>query len=126
MEACLTRHFVSRALRKLGHEPRIIPAIYVMPFVKVQKNDYNDAEAIAEAALRPYLVRCVRRVRSSSTCKPAIGCASSWCRAGRRRSIRSEPSSLSRALPFGAGVTALRISLFDILKNREDEISPRK
>ena len=31
MEACLSAHFVSRALRKLGHEPRIIPAIYVKP-----------------------------------------------------------------------------------------------
>jgi transposase len=55
MEACLSAHFVSRALRALGHEPRIIPAIYVKPFVKGQKNDYNDAEAIAEAALRPNL-----------------------------------------------------------------------
>jgi hypothetical protein len=58
-EACLSAHFVSRALRQLGHEPRIIPAIYVKPFVKGQKNDYNDAEAIAEAALRPNL-RVVR------------------------------------------------------------------
>jgi hypothetical protein len=53
MEACLSAHFVSRALRQLGHEPRIIPAINVKPFVKGQKNDYNDAEAIAEASLRP-------------------------------------------------------------------------
>ena len=59
MEACLSAHFVSRSLRQLGHEPRIIPAIYVKPFVKGQKNDYNDAEAIAEAALRPNL-RTVR------------------------------------------------------------------
>jgi transposase len=55
MEACLSAHFVSRALRAFGHKPRIIPAIYVKPFVKGQKNDYNDAEAIAEAALRPNL-----------------------------------------------------------------------
>src|SRR6478736_8000439 len=55
MEACLSAHFVSRTLRALGHEPRIIPAIYVKPFLKGQKNDYNDAEAIAEAALRPNL-----------------------------------------------------------------------
>jgi transposase len=41
MEACLSAHFVSRAPRALGHEPRIIPAIYVKPFVKGQKNDYN-------------------------------------------------------------------------------------
>ena len=55
MEACLSAHFVSRVLRALGHKPRIIPAIYVKPFMKGQKNDYNDAEAIAEAALRPNL-----------------------------------------------------------------------
>jgi transposase len=55
MEACLSAHFVSRTVRKLGHEPRIIPAFYVKPFVKGQKNDYNDAEAIAEAAVRPNL-----------------------------------------------------------------------
>ena len=55
MEACLSAHFVSRTLRKMGFEPRIIPAIYVKPFNKGQKNDYNDAEAIAEAALRPNL-----------------------------------------------------------------------
>ena len=35
------------------HQPRIISAIYVKPFVKGQKNDYNEAETIAEAALRP-------------------------------------------------------------------------
>ena len=57
MEACLSAHFVSRTLRALGHEPRIIPAIYVKPSVKGQKNDYNDAEAVAEAALRPNLRR---------------------------------------------------------------------
>jgi transposase len=39
----------------MGFEPRIIPAIYVTPFNKGQKNDYNDAEAIAEASLRPNL-----------------------------------------------------------------------
>lgn len=55
MEACLSAHFVNRTLRGLGFEPRIIPAIYVKPFIKGQKNDYNDAEAIAEAALRPNL-----------------------------------------------------------------------
>ena len=55
MEACLSAHFVSRTLRGMGFKPRIIPAIYAKPFNKGQKNDYNDAEAIAEAALRPNL-----------------------------------------------------------------------
>ena len=55
----MSAHFVSRTLRGLGFEPRIMPAKYTKPFLKGQKNDYNDAEAIAEAALRPNL-RCVR------------------------------------------------------------------
>lgn len=40
MEACLSAHFVSRRLRALGFEPRIIPAIYVKPFSKGQKNHH--------------------------------------------------------------------------------------
>ena len=99
LEACLSAHFVSRTLRRLGHTPRIIPAIYVKPFTKGQKNDYNDAEAIAEAALRPNLVSCRKRRRISSTCRRCIACAPGWCRAVRRRSIRSALFSSSMGLP---------------------------
>ncbi|MCK5444489.1 MAG: IS110 family transposase [Rhodospirillaceae bacterium] len=53
MEACATSHHWGREIGKLGHETRLIPPVYVKPFVKRQKNDANDAEAIAEAASRP-------------------------------------------------------------------------
>jgi transposase len=53
MEACATAHEWGRAIGELGHEVRLIPPIYVKPFVKRQKNDVADAEAIAEAAARP-------------------------------------------------------------------------
>lgn len=53
MEACATSHFWGREVAKLGHAVRLIPPIYVKPFVKRQKNDAADAEAIAEAAARP-------------------------------------------------------------------------
>jgi transposase len=53
MEACGGSHFLGRALREQGHEVRLIPAQYVKPFVKTNKNDYIDAEAIAEAVGRP-------------------------------------------------------------------------
>jgi transposase len=53
MEACATSHYWGREIGKLGHEARLIPPVYVKPFVKHQKNDANDAEAIAEAASRP-------------------------------------------------------------------------
>ncbi|MEM6550248.1 MAG: IS110 family transposase [Pseudomonadota bacterium] len=53
MEACATAHDWGRRVGELGHEVRLIPPIYVKPFVKRQKNDAADAEAIAEAASRP-------------------------------------------------------------------------
>jgi transposase len=53
MEACSTSHYWAREISGLGHEVKLIPPIYVKPFVKRQKNDAADAEAIVEAALRP-------------------------------------------------------------------------
>jgi transposase len=53
MEACGGLHFLGRALREQGHEVRLIPAQYVKPYVKTNKSDYIDAEAIAEAVGRP-------------------------------------------------------------------------
>ena len=53
MEACATSHHWGRVAQQHGHEVRLVPAAYVKPFVKRQKNDRADAEAIAEAASRP-------------------------------------------------------------------------
>ena len=53
MEACSGAHFLGRALREQGHEVRLMPAQYVKPYVKTNKSDYIDAEAIAEAVQRP-------------------------------------------------------------------------
>ena len=53
MEACGGAHFLGRALREQGHEVRLMPAQYVKPYVKTNKNDFIDAEAIAEAVTRP-------------------------------------------------------------------------
>lgn len=53
MEACGSSHFWGRVFRKMGHEARLIPAQFVKTFVKTNKIDANDAEAIVEAALRP-------------------------------------------------------------------------
>lgn len=53
MVACTTAHFWARKIGALDHEVRLVPPAYVKPFVKRQKNDAADTEAIAEAANRP-------------------------------------------------------------------------
>jgi transposase len=53
MEACCGAHHLGRVLRDQGHEVRLMSPEYVQPYVKAQKNDERDAEAIAEAATRP-------------------------------------------------------------------------
>ena len=53
METCVGAHHLSRKLASLGHDARLMPAKYVRPYSKGPKNDFNDAEAIAEAVQRP-------------------------------------------------------------------------
>jgi transposase len=53
MEACASAHYWAREIAAVGHEVRLLPPAYVKPFVKRQKNDAADAEAICEAAQRP-------------------------------------------------------------------------
>jgi len=55
MEACAGSHFLGRALREQGHDVRLMPAQYVKPYVKTNKNDAKDAEAICEAVSRPHM-----------------------------------------------------------------------
>ena len=125
MEACLSAHFVSRTLRKLGFEPRIIPAIYVKPFIKGQKKDYNDAEAIAEAALRPNL-KFVQEKTQDQLDLQALHRVRSRMVSRRTATINQIRAFLiEQGITVRTGAHALRNSLFAILENRKDEISPR-
>src|SRR3990172_5726862 len=125
MEACLSAHFVSRRLRALGFEPRIIPAIYVKPFSKGQKNDYNDAEAIAEAVLRPNLNLVKEKTQEQLDLQA--------CHRVRSRLVSRRTATINQIRAFliehgiavRTGANALRNSLPEILRNRKDEISSR-
>jgi transposase len=75
MEACVGAHHFSRKLKAFGHDARLMPAKYVRPYSKGQKNDFRDAEAIAEAVQRPTMKSWRRRPPSSSTCRRSTGCA---------------------------------------------------
>jgi transposase len=75
MEACYSSHYWGREIAKLGHETKLIPAQHVTPFVRGNKNDHNDAFAIAEACQRAHIrfvpvkseqqqeINCLHRIR---------------------------------------------------------------
>src|SRR5437868_10725366 len=88
MEACVGAHHLSRKLQMLGHDARLMPAKYVRPYSRGQKNDFRDAEAIAEAVERPTMKFVAPRRWSNWICRRWIGCASGWCRNAPASSTR--------------------------------------
>ena len=64
MEACASAHYWGPAIGRLGHEMRLMPSVYVKPYVKRHKNDAADAEAICEAVSRPTM--CFVAVKSET------------------------------------------------------------
>ena len=125
MEACLSAHFVSRTLRGMGFDPRIIPAIYVKPFNKGQKNDYNDAEAIAEAAPRPNL-RTVTEKSQDQLDLQALHRVRARLVSRRTATINQIRACLiEQGVTVRSGLRALRNFFVTILEQRREEISPR-
>ena len=125
MEACSGAHHIGRRLEALGHDVRLIPAQYVKPFLKGHKNDYRDAEAIAEAVQRPtmHFVRlktpdqmdllALHRVRSR-----LVG-----LRTGVINQIRG--FLIERGITVRQGPAPLRKALRDILSSSSGGLSQR-
>jgi transposase len=87
MEACSSAHHWARELARLGHVVRLIAPAYVKPFVKRQKNDAADAEAICEAAQRPTMrFVAVKSMTAQANAVVCSGRAISWSANGHRRS----------------------------------------
>ena len=125
MEACVGAHHLSRQLLGLGHDVRMMPARYVKPFLKGQKNDYRDAEAIAEAVQRP-------RMRFVAT-KSVEQLDLQALHRVRARLVRHRTAVINqiRALLLERGIAVrqgqrfLRAALPDILSRETDLLSPR-
>ena len=125
MEACSGAHHIGRRLTELGHDVRLIPAQYVKPFLKGHKNDYRDAEAIAEAVQRPTMrfvaiktpeqmdLLALHRVRSRLV--------------GQRTGVINQIRGflIERGITVRQGVMPLRKALPDILSSNQDALSPR-
>jgi len=126
MEACVGgAHHLSRKLRELGHAARLMPAKYVRPYSKGQKNDFRDAEAIAEAMQRPTMkfvatktadqldLQALHRVRERLVSQ----------RTGIINQIRA--FLLERGVAVRQGLRVLRVELPRILATPPDVLSPR-
>jgi len=125
MEACVGAHHLSRKLKALGHDARLMPAKYVRPYAKGQKNDFNDAEAIAEAVQRPAMkfvatktaeqldLQALHRVRERLVSQ----------RTGIVNQIRA--FLLERGIAVRQGLRFLRLELPRLLAARSDVLSPR-
>jgi transposase len=125
MEACAGAHHVARRLAAYGHDARLIPAKYVKPFLKGHKNDYRDAEAIAEAVGRPTMrfvplksveqldLQALHRVRSRLVShRTAVINQIRGFLLERGNIVRQGPTALRRALPEILGGTG------DVLSSR--------
>ena len=125
MEACTGAHHLSRKLQALGHDARLMPAKYVRPYSKGQKNDFRDAEAIAEAVQRPTMkfvatktaeqldLQALHRVRERLV--------------GQRTGIINQIRAflLERGIAVRQGLRFLRAELPTILATPSDVLSPR-
>src|SRR5437899_2373830 len=125
MEACVGAHHLSSKLQMVGHDARLMPAKYVRPYSKGQKNDFRDAEAIAEAVQRPTMkfvatktadqldLQALHRVRERLVSQ----------RTGIINQIRA--FLLERGIAVRQGQRFLRAELPRILAAPPDVLSPR-
>ena len=125
MEACVGAHHLSRRLIALGHDARLMPAKYVKAFLKGHKNDYRDAEAIAEAVQRPTM-----RFVATKTAEQLDLQALHRVRArlvSERTAVVNEIRSflLERGVAVAKGIWRLRRALPDILATHTSALSPR-
>src|SRR3979409_739293 len=84
MEACCGAHHLGRVFAAQGNDTRLMSPEYVRPYVKAQKNDELDAEAIAEAATRPTMRFVAVKSSLNRTSRRCIGRVNAWCRSGQR------------------------------------------
>ncbi len=125
MEACSGAHFLGRTLRSQGHNVKLIPAQFVKPFVKSNKNDFLDAEAIAEAVDRQNMrfvpiktddqldLQALHRVRDRLI--------------ARRTSVINQLRAflLERGMTFAKMPTKLKVAMPEILENADSNLTPR-
>ncbi len=123
MEACATAHYWARELSALGHRVKLVPPQYVKPFVRGNKNDYNDALAIAEAVTRPEM-RFVPVKTTEQQDVQALHRLREKCLQARTALCNQLRGLLAEyGLIVPQGVNRLRASLPELLEDGENGLS---
>ena len=125
MEACSGSHHIGRQLAAVGHNVRLIPAQYVKPFLKGHKNDYRDAEAIAEAVQRPTMNFVAIKTPEQSDLLSLHRVRSRLV--GRRTAVINQIRGflIERGITVRQGPGPLRKALPEILSSPTEVLSPR-
>src|SRR6266550_8634341 len=125
MEACCGAHHFGRLLRSQGHTVRLMSPEYVRPYVKAQKNDDRDAEAIAEAATRPTM-RFVALKSEEQLDMQTLHRARDRA-VGERTSLMNQLRAvlLERGVIVPQGRAKLRLRITELLRQPPEQISSR-
>ena len=123
MEACASAHDWGRTLRALGHEVKLIPPQYVKPYLRGNKNDYNDARAISEAVTRPGIPTVgIKTVEEQDM--QAVHRMRSQCLRDRTALSNSIRGLLGEyGIVFAKGVATLRRTIPEILEDADNGLS---
>ncbi len=125
MEACASSHYWGRELRALGHEVKLIPPQYVKPYLRGNKNDYNDARAIAEASTRPSMpfvaIKTVAEQDMQAIHRMRTQCIRD--RTALSNSLRGLLGEYGIVLP--PGLATLRKSIHGLLEDADNGLSDR-
>ena len=125
MEACPGAHFLARVLGAQGHEVKLMPAEYVRPFVKSNKNDYVNAEAIAEAVQRPTMRFVPIKSEAQLDLQALHRVRDRWM--GRRTAVINQIRGflLEHGITIAVGPAHLKRQIPSILEDADNLLSSR-
>lgn len=123
MEACASSHYWGRELTLLGHQVKLLPAQHVKPYLLGNKNDFNDARAIAEASTRPH-IRGVAIKTVEQQDIQAIHRMRSQCIRDRTALSNSVRGLLAEyGIVLAKGIATLRTSIHGLLEDPDNGLS---
>lgn len=126
IEACGGSNYWARELIKLGHDVRVIPTQYVKPFVRTNKNDSNDAEAICEAVQRPNMRFVPVRTLEQQRLSQQLNRRNRWVKNRTELVNQIRAELLEVGIVFGRNIDKLRKGLVEFIADQDSRILDRQ